>query len=157
MRYIRFHIYFIYFICINIIISFQLEIIYNSNFKTYDRFNIVNYYGITQDPITKDFMIIMNYYQSGDLTHYITNEFFNINWKDKLRHLCEIAYGLWKIHRKNIIHRDFHSGNILLESHHDAKIGDFGLSKSATESSNDDNEIYGIIPYVAPEIFQGQK
>ena len=31
-----------------------------------------------------------------------------------------------------------------------------GLSKSATESS-DDNEKYGIIPYMAPEIFLGQK
>src|SRR6185437_10081355 len=38
----------------------------------------------------------------------------------------------------------------------DAITGGLGLSKSATESDND-NEIYGIIPYVAPEIFQGQK
>ena len=35
------------------------------------------------------------------------------------------------------------------------RISDLGLSKSATESS-DDNETYGIIPYMAPEIFQGQ-
>src|SRR6185436_3012703 len=37
-----------------------------------------------------------------------------------------------------------------------AVTGDLGLSKSATESDND-NEIYGIIPYVAPEMLQGQK
>ena len=35
-------------------------------------------------------------------------------------------------------------------------IGDLGISKSATEST-DDNENYGIISYMAPEIFQGQK
>ncbi|CAI2177390.1 4446_t:CDS:2 [Funneliformis geosporum] len=35
------------------------------------------------------------------------------------------------------------------------RIGDLGLSKSATEA--DDNEIYGIIPYMAPEVLQGQK
>ncbi|CAI2185621.1 2041_t:CDS:2 [Funneliformis geosporum] len=35
------------------------------------------------------------------------------------------------------------------------RIGDLGLSKSAIEA--DDNETYGIIPYMAPEIFQGQK
>src|SRR5437764_12321679 len=40
-----------------------------------------------------------------------------------------------------------------------AVTGDLGISKSSIESSNDsdDHEIYGIIPYVAPEIFQGQK
>ena len=33
-----------------------------------------------------------------------------------------------------------------------------GISKSATESTDDNNnENYGIIPYMAPEIFQGQK
>ena len=37
-----------------------------------------------------------------------------------------------------------------------AKIGDFGLSKSATSEPTDDNDNYGIIPYMAPEIFQGQ-
>ena len=33
-----------------------------------------------------------------------------------------------------------------------AVIGDLGISKSAIESLNDDNEIYGIIPYVASEV-----
>ena len=32
-----------------------------------------------------------------------------------------------------------------------------GISKSATESTDDNNENYGIIPYMAPEIFLGQK
>ena len=37
-------------------------------------------------------------------------------------------------------------------------IGDLGISKSATESTDDNNnENYGIIPYMAPEIFNGQK
>ncbi|CAI2183909.1 4581_t:CDS:2 [Funneliformis geosporum] len=37
-----------------------------------------------------------------------------------------------------------------------AIIGDLGISKPVS-SEEDDNEIYGIIPYVAPEIFLGQK
>jgi hypothetical protein len=35
-----------------------------------------NYYGVTQDPITQDLVIIMPYYES-DLTHYITKGFYN--------------------------------------------------------------------------------
>ncbi|POG71115.1 kinase-like domain-containing protein, partial [Rhizophagus irregularis DAOM 181602=DAOM 197198] len=81
--------------------------------------------------------------------------------------LKDIIYGLAKIHDVNIIHRDLHSGNILLakvnyySKNVEAKICDLGTSKSATENDdNNDNEednIYGIIPYVAPEVLQGKK
>ncbi len=120
-------------------------------------------------------MIIMDYCQFGDLAHYINKEFLTVSWFDKLQKLKDIVYGLEQIHQKDIIHRDFHSGNILISDttltrrgHRDfhsenilisdtlARIGDLGLSKSATELS-DDNENYGIIPYMAPEVFLGQK
>src|SRR5688572_25088350 len=105
-------------------------------------------------------MIIMDCCQSGDLTHYITKEFYNISWSTKLFRLMSIASGLDNIHKNRIIHRDFHSGNILIKKDDEGKIAikisDLGLSKSAIESL-DDNEKYGIIPYMAPEIFQGQK
>ncbi|RGB41345.1 kinase-like domain-containing protein [Rhizophagus diaphanus] len=65
------------------------------------------------------------------------------------------------IHKANIVHRDFHSGNILLNRiilkfMRSIKISDLGISKSATESG-DDNENYGIIPYMAPEILLRHK
>ncbi|CAI2189871.1 2996_t:CDS:2, partial [Funneliformis geosporum] len=66
--------------------------------------------------------------------------------------------GLSSIHNNNIIHRDFHSGNILIfedQCGEHTTIGDLGLSKSATGA--DVNETYGIIPYMAPEVLQGQK
>ena len=113
---------------------------------------------MTQDPVTKDMMIIMPYYSSGDLIQYITKDFYNISWHSKLRSLTYIIRGLQNIHSVEIVHRDFHSGNIFYESIYNVTIGDLGLSKSATESSDDNNnENYGIIPYMAPEIFKGQK
>ena len=46
----------------------------------YHHVNYVSkYYGITQNPITKNFMIIIKYYELGDLTRYVTNNFYNIN------------------------------------------------------------------------------
>ncbi|GBB98854.1 hypothetical protein RclHR1_03340015 [Rhizophagus clarus] len=120
------------------------------------------YYGITQDPTTQDLIFIMPYYKS-DLARYITKDFYNNIWYNKLHKLGDIISGLVKIHIGNIIHRDLHSGNILLRGanhlYHDAKICDLGTSKSAIEltDNNDDNEIYGIIPYVAPEVLQGKK
>ncbi|RGB40482.1 kinase-like domain-containing protein, partial [Rhizophagus diaphanus] len=65
-----------------------------------------------------------------------------------------ISFGLLGIHKAKIIHRDLHSGNIFFDQIR-AYIGDLGISRSAIESNND-NEKYGIIPYMAPEIFQGQ-
>src|SRR3954452_14555607 len=106
-------------------------------------------------------MIIMPYYSSGDLIHYITKDFYSIDWDRKLGVLKGLIIGLIDIHSVKIVHRDFHSGNIFFENDkylYNTKIGDLGISKSATDSTDDNNnENYGIIPYMAPEIFLGQK
>jgi serine/threonine protein kinase len=101
-------------------------------------------------------MIITDYYESGDLTHFITKNFFNITWKDKLGKLVDIIYGLKNIHYSNIVHKDYHSGNIFISYYSNAITSDFGLSKSSLVDDKD-SKIYGIIPYVAPEVLQGQK
>ena len=42
----------------------------------YHHVNHVNkYFGITQNPITQNYMLITKYYELGDLTRYITNNF----------------------------------------------------------------------------------
>jgi serine/threonine protein kinase len=112
------------------------------------------YYGITQKPDTKDFIIIMKYYKF-DLRNYITKseDFYNIEWNKKLKILRYIAEGLDHLHNQGIIHRDLHSGNILCENEDDVVISDLGISKSAMGSTND-KSLYGIIPYMAPEILQ---
>ncbi|EXX62329.1 Ypk2p [Rhizophagus irregularis DAOM 197198w] len=111
----------------------------------------------------------MPYYDSGDLINYITKDFYNTSWNTKLNKLGDIARGLLQIHELNVVHRDFHSGNIffhninryltyLIPFVNSVTIGDLGISKSATESGDDDNnENYGIIPYMAPEVLQGRK
>src|ERR1043165_847814 len=92
----------------------------------------INYYGITQDPITKDFMMIMDYYQSGDLSHFITKVFYGVSWSKKLDQLYNIARSLEGIHGIGIVHHDLHSGNILIKKEegsniYNPKISDLGL------------------------------
>ncbi|RGB41310.1 kinase-like domain-containing protein [Rhizophagus diaphanus] len=137
----------------------ELKVFYEFSLKYQTTYSncVGKYFGITQYPITQDVMIIMPYYPLGDLTNYITNDFYDISWKTKLDKLKSIINGLINIHDANIVHRDFHSGNIFFRDKFPyVSIGDLGISKSATEST-DDNENYGIIPYMAPEIFRGQK
>ncbi|RGB22275.1 kinase-like domain-containing protein, partial [Rhizophagus diaphanus] len=56
--------------------------------------------------------------------------------------------GLKNIHDANIIHKDYHSGNILIHNFYPpiaaAITSDLGLSKSAIELLDDNNEIYGV-------------
>ncbi|GBC09639.1 hypothetical protein RclHR1_00900025 [Rhizophagus clarus] len=123
--------------------------------------NISTYFGITQDPVTHDVIIIMQYYNSGDLITYLNDNFYNFRWVTKLYSIKMTIDGLVELHSLNIIHRDLHSGNILFNrrryEYASVVISDLGISKSATESTNNNNENDGIIPYMAPELFRGQK
>ncbi|UZO14552.1 uncharacterized protein OCT59_006008 [Rhizophagus irregularis] len=128
--------------------------------------HIIKTYGFTKDPNLNDYILVMQYAPGGDLHNYLQSNFTKITWnKQKLTILWQISEGLETIHKVDYIHRDFHSGNILFDSYynspeyikfierHEWKIGDLGLSQPANNTSND--EIYGVIPYIAPEIFKG--
>ncbi|UZO05594.1 uncharacterized protein OCT59_025938 [Rhizophagus irregularis] len=126
---------------------------YNVKNKNYNEINnyISKYFGITQEPVTKDIMIIMPYYNLGDLVNYLTNDFYSIEWHIKLKRLKEIINGLANVHSVNILHRDFHSGNIFCDGYETAYLGDLGLSKSATEFTDDDNNNENYDPNKRPE------
>ncbi|CAG8592438.1 4070_t:CDS:2 [Cetraspora pellucida] len=109
------------------------------------------------DPRTGDFMLVIDFMRDGDLRHFLLNQ--QLSSSDKLYILLGIAEQLGKIHKQKIIHRDLHSGNILIYNQKTDSptiaINDFGISRPANESS--DNEVYGVIPYIAPEILRGRK
>ncbi|EXX62292.1 hypothetical protein RirG_163160 [Rhizophagus irregularis DAOM 197198w] len=72
--------------------------------------SIVFCYGITQDPNTKDYMMVSYYCENGNLRNFYLN---NSNDNIKLHRLSRIANGLLNIHNAEKVHKDFHSGNIL--------------------------------------------
>src|SRR5947199_102205 len=122
-------------------------------------FFVVTCYGITKDPKTNNFMMVMNYANSGSLRQYLNNSFNSLNWNEKLSILQRIARGLNGIHDNNLIHHDFHCGNILNGYGYDyIYITDLGLCQPANEkpSQNDEKNIYGVLPYVAPEVLRGK-
>src|SRR6266487_1033467 len=53
------------------------------------------------------------------------------------------------MHKDGIFHRDFHSRNLLRQKDGYWWLADFGLSGPANKLCN---EIYGNMPYVAPEV-----
>ena len=98
----------------------------------------------------------MRYMKDGCLHDFLSKKFENLKWKDKIIPLHNISDGLEKIHEQKIIHHDLHGGNIL-QIYHDSYIADLGLSIPADESStSNENNKYGVLPYVAPEVLNGK-
>ncbi|RIB29769.1 kinase-like domain-containing protein [Gigaspora rosea] len=91
------------------------------------------------------------------LTHNAEkNEYF----MTKLKLLLDVSSDLRTIHYAGYIHADFHSGNILqdgiINKNLQSYVTDLGLSKKY--NGNDlEGKIYGVMPYVAPEVLLGQK
>ena len=120
---------------------------------------ITRFYGISQDPETKNYIMVLEYAKNGSLRNYLDTNYDKLNWETKLYNLCNIAYGLNDIHGKELIHRDLHIGNILSFSsyHNTARITDMGLCKPANYNKLENtNNVYGVLPYIAPEILRGQ-
>src|SRR5438874_9992685 len=57
-----------------------------------------------------------------------------------------------EIHKGNYIHHDLHSGNILSYNHFQSFIGDLGLCQQAVDKKDKPNNIFGVVPYLAPEV-----
>ena len=83
-----------------------------------------------QDPATKEYMIVMQYANNGNLLSYLDQNINKLTWMDKLRCLDSIAACLWNIHDAGVVHCDLHGGNIVLDHCNDPLICDFGLSRS---------------------------
>ncbi|KAG9306497.1 hypothetical protein G9A89_008433 [Geosiphon pyriformis] len=72
----------------------------------------------------------------------------------------DIAEGLKQIHSFGMVHRDLHSGNILKFSNERINIGDLGLCqpvKNEATTTTEEKYIYGVIPYIPPEVLRGEK
>src|SRR5437764_13835975 len=90
--------------------------------KLVDGGNVIKCYGISRNSVSKNYVIVMEYMPDGNLRQHLQNKAGKRNiirdkpvlsLKIKLGKLKEIAKGLSHIHKQNLVHRDFHSGNIL--------------------------------------------
>jgi serine/threonine protein kinase len=104
--------------------------------------------------------MVFEYAEGGTLSDWINKNYQNFDWKNRLIKLTRIIVGLEEIHQKQMIHRDFHAGNILLEKitvfpeniyPDSVYISDMGLS-GQINNNTDKTKIYGVLPYVAPEV-----
>ncbi len=113
----------------------------------------IKLYGITQDPETLNYMVVLSYMKVGSLRSNLMIKKYNPN--DKYENFYYVIKSLLILHQCNLVHGDFHSGNLLLSSQARMYISDLGLSKP-TDKSSKTNEIFGVLPYIAPEVLLGK-
>jgi serine/threonine protein kinase len=108
---------------------------------------------VTKDPAEKDYMMVMRYAEDGSLRKLLDECYETLTWKQKIFILYFIARSLNQIHEAGLVHKDFHSGNIV--NSFIPFITDFGLCRPVSEDSTKTSQknIYGVLPYVAPELF----
>src|SRR6185295_19346285 len=89
-------------------------------------------YGFTQIPETKDYMLVMEYANNGNLLAYLDQNIDKLTWKMKLSHLRGIAEALNTIHDMGLVHCNLHGGNIVMHDNMNMTMSficDLGLSQ----------------------------
>ncbi|POG77116.1 kinase-like domain-containing protein [Rhizophagus irregularis DAOM 181602=DAOM 197198] len=125
-----------------------------------DSLNILRIHGISQNPNTKNYIMVLQYAEGGDFNKWINRNYESFDWTNKIKVLNNIINGLKEIHQKRKVHHDLHTRNILFlfRSTSDiveyTRISDMGLCGEV--DNIDEEKIYGVMPYVAPEVLRGK-
>ncbi|KDO28712.1 TKL protein kinase [Saprolegnia parasitica CBS 223.65] len=105
-----------------------------------------------------DMKCVVEYMEKGDLQTYLeaTTEDKEVlfPWRDKIRSARDMTRGLVYLHNQNVIHRDLKSRNVMLTAALDAKLGDFGIARDATDESM--TNAVGTYRWTAPEVLKGK-
>ncbi|RHZ84268.1 hypothetical protein Glove_84g51 [Diversispora epigaea] len=127
---------------------------------------MTKYYGISKNPSTQNFIIVTELFDN-DLNDFLTENFWDLGWETKIDILSPIVQGLLSLNEKDLVHCNFHSGNILIEHNFNfenfdiASIIDLDSCKFENDliinSNNKNNIIYGTIPYIPPEVLRGNE
>ncbi|ESQ29213.1 hypothetical protein EUTSA_v10023360mg [Eutrema salsugineum] len=119
--------------------------------------NLVNLAGYCDE---RDHLaLVYEYMENRDLKEHLSEGSSILDWPCRLRIAAEAALGLEYLHtgcKPPMIHRDVKSTNILLNEDFQAKLGDFGLSRSFPVGSEThvSTVVVGTPGFLDPEYFQ---
>ena len=96
--------------------------------------------------------IFLEYMEDGPLTDIILKQYSVYSENFCKYTLYKTALGLFRMHSKNVLHRDIKSDNILCDRHGGVKIADLGFSVFLSEQQAYRKTKLGTPNWVSPEI-----
>ena len=123
--------------------------------------NIVPYHGMCKLAPENTPVLVMERMEMNLGTHLTSERNANLPLQRKLEILRDVIQGLHHMHTHTpvIIHRDLTAGNVLLDAHGTAKIGDFGNSQivniDVAAVGTHPSAIPGTMNYMPPEAQEG--
>ncbi|CAB5347262.1 unnamed protein product [Rhizophagus irregularis] len=104
---------------------------------------IIRILGISLDEETKEHLLITEYADGGNLRMYLKDH-PELTWDDRIKLTYQITEGIKFLQGEKILHRDLHSGNIVVHQG-EAKIIDLGIAKSMETQTNIHSGVFGVI------------
>ena len=110
--------------------------------------NVMGCFGITRDT-TANYSFVTKYYEDGDYLYSRINEAYEImDWKEIIEMLWGISGSIENVHESGSFYGNLHGGNLLVRD------GSICIVDTKLQCLID-SKLYGVLPYMAPEILRG--
>ena len=100
--------------------------------------------------------IFLEFMDAGCLTPIVEERKGNISEGVCSYILYQTLRGLNALHKRNIVHRDIKSDNILVNENGDLKLADFGYAAQLTQERAKRQSKVGTVYWMAPELIRGK-
>jgi len=107
---------------------------------------------IDKGSIDNTFYFVMDLIEGRDFKEFIADE--KSTFDDKMNVFIQVCKGLSYAHRNGVIHRDIKPSNILVDTHKNAWLSDFGIAKMNGSVEHDltcADMVLGTLHYMSPE------
>eukprot|EP01114_Cavostelium_apophysatum_P014543 TRINITY_DN3800_c0_g1_i1.p1 TRINITY_DN3800_c0_g1~~TRINITY_DN3800_c0_g1_i1.p1 ORF type:complete len:971 (-),score=147.96 TRINITY_DN3800_c0_g1_i1:17-2929(-) len=121
--------------------------------------NCVMFLGIFNSPSTNELYIVTEYCPNGNLLQYFAKSSVP-DFTTLVRIALDVAKGMTYLEENNVVHRDLAARNVLIDANGNAKVADFGLSRSLESDYykvQDSSSKTIPVRWSAPEVIDSQR